>query len=123
MDRQPISALNETVDGQGGQKMKPDNLSFISLAMEKMDKDRVEAESRVKKLPCSQGGTVQEYLDKQVSNPSVEDHGWSTTPFDGGFEVERLMLLLGKNELKYRWRVTSDGEILAVNAKAVSLTK
>jgi len=33
------------------------------------------------------------------------------------------MLLLGKKELKYRWRVTSDGEILAVNAKAVSLTK
>jgi hypothetical protein len=103
--------------------MKRDNLSFISLAMEKMDNDKVEAESRVKKLPCRQGGTIQEYLDKQVSNPSVEDHGWSTTPFEGGFEVERLMLLFGTKELKYRWRVTSDGEILPVNGKAVSLTK
>ena len=103
--------------------MKPDNLSFISLAMEKMDKDRVEAESRVKELPSSKGGTVQEYLDKQVSNPSVEDHGWSTTPFEGGFEVERRLLLLGTKELKYRWRVTSDGKILAVNGKAASITK
>ena len=103
--------------------MKPDDFSFISLAMEKMDKDKVEAESRVKKLPCGQGGTVQEYLDKQVSNPSVEDHGWSTTPLEGGFEVERLMLLLGTKELKYRWRVTSEGEIIAVNGKAVSITK
>jgi hypothetical protein len=103
--------------------MKPDNLSFISLAMEKMDKDKVAAESSVKELPCSQGGTVQEYLDKQVSNPSVEDHGWSTAAFEGGFEVERLMLLLGTKELKYRWRVTSEGEIIAVNGKAVSITK
>jgi hypothetical protein len=103
--------------------MKPDNSSFISLAMEKMDKDRVEAESRVKELPCSQGGTVQEYLDRQVSNPSVEDHGWSATPFEGGFEVERLVLLFGTKELKYRWRVTSDGKIIAVNGKAVSITK
>jgi len=118
-----FSALYETVDGQWRQKVKPDNLSFISLAMEKMDKDKVAAESRVKKLPCSQGGTVQEYLDKQVSNPSVEDRGWSTTPFEGGFEVERRMLLLGTKELKYRWRVTSEGEIKAVNGKAVSITK
>jgi hypothetical protein len=103
--------------------MKSDNLSFISMAMEKMDKDRVEAESRVKELPCSQGGTVQEYLDKQVSNPGVEDHGWTTTPFEDGYEVERLMLLLRTKELKYRWRVTSNGEILAVNGKAVALTK
>ena len=103
--------------------MKPDNLSFISLAMEKMDKDRVEAESRVKRLPCSQGGTVQEYLDRKVSNPSVEDHGWSTTSFEEGFEVERRVLLLGTKELKYRWRVTSDGKILAVNSKAVLITK
>ncbi|MFY9706811.1 MAG: hypothetical protein WCA42_02880 [Desulfobacterales bacterium] len=103
--------------------MKTDNFSFISQAMEKMDKNRVEAESRVKKLSSSQGGTVQEYLDKQVSNPSVEDHGWSTTPSEGGFEVERRLLLLGTKELKYRWKVTSDGKILAVNGKAASITK
>ena len=103
--------------------MKPDNLSFISLAMEKMDNDKVAAESRVKELPCNQGGTVQEYFDKQVSNPGVEDHGWSTTPFEGGFEVEKHLLLLGTKELTYHWRVTSKGEIIAVNAKADSITK
>jgi hypothetical protein len=103
--------------------MKTDNLSFISLAMEKMDNDKVAAESRVKELPCSQGGTVQEYFDKQLSNPGVEDHGWSTTPFEGGFEVKKHLLLLGKKELKYRWRVTSNGEVIAVNGKAVALTK
>lgn len=111
------------VYGLGRQNMKPDNFSFISQAMEKMDRNRVEAESRIKKLPCSQGGTVQEYLDKQVSNPSVEDHGWSTKPFEGGFEVERLMILLGKKELKYLWRVTADGKLLAANGKAASITK
>ena len=103
--------------------MKPDNLSFISLAMERMEKDSVEAESRVKNLPCIQGGTIHEYFDKLVLNPGVEDHGWSTTPFEGGFEVEKHLLLLGTKELKYRWRVTSDGEIIAVNGKAVSITK
>jgi len=33
------------------------------------------------------------------------------------------LLLLGTKELKYRWRVTSDGKILAVNGKAASITK
>ncbi|MFZ0610736.1 MAG: hypothetical protein WAM73_00715 [Desulfobacterales bacterium] len=103
--------------------MKPENLSFFSQAMEKMDQQRADAESRVKRLPCSQGGTVNEYLDQQGSNPSVEDHGWSTTPVDEGFEVERLMILLGTKELTYRWRVTPDGKIRAVNGKALSITK
>jgi hypothetical protein len=33
------------------------------------------------------------------------------------------VLLFGTKELKYRWRVTSDGKIIAVNGKAVSITK
>lgn len=91
--------------------------------MEKMDQQRADAEARVKRLHCSQGGTVHEYLDQQGSTPSVEDHGWSTTPVDGGFEVERRMVLLGTKELTYRWRVTPNGKIQAVNGKALSITK
>ncbi len=103
--------------------MKPENVSFFSQAMEKMDRQKTEAESCVKRLPCSQGGTVHEYLDRQGSTSSVEDHGWSTTPVDVGFEVERRMILLGTKELTYRWRVTPDGKIRAVNGKARSITK
>ncbi|MFZ0132864.1 MAG: hypothetical protein WAK95_10005 [Desulfobacterales bacterium] len=102
--------------------MKSDNFSFISQAMEKMDRQRESVEARVKRLACSQGGTVQEHLDQQMANSSVEDHGWSTTPVDGGFEVERRMVLLGTKELTYRWRVTPDGKIQAVNGKARAIT-
>lgn len=90
--------------------------------MKKMDRQRADAEARVKRLPCNQGGTVHEYLDQQGLNSNVEDHGWSTTSVDEGFEVERLMILLGTKELTYRWRVTPDGKIRAVNGKARSIT-
>jgi hypothetical protein len=102
--------------------MTPDDAAFISLAMEKMEKERGNAEARVKSLPCSRGGTIQEFLDKQVSNPAVTDQGWFTKAGDGGFEVERRLILLGKKTIRYRWQLAADGKIRAANAKALSIT-
>lgn len=62
--------------------------------MEAMYKNSYEAEHKVINMPCSKGGTVGQYLDKKANVPAAEDLGWETRPYQGGFEVERLMLLV-----------------------------
>jgi hypothetical protein len=120
--RLPYAVGGRDLTGNKGLPMTPDDAAFISLAMEKMEKERGDAEARVKSLPCSRGGTVQEFLDKQVSNPAVTDQGWFTKAGDGGFEVERRLILLGKKTIRYRWQLAADGKIRAANAKALSIT-
>ena len=82
-----------------------------------------QAEAFVKNLPCSRGGTVDQFLTKKAEIPSVEDLGWRVYPKEGGFEVERLLLTRQKIESKYRWHVYKSGKVKSLNNKAIGITK
>ena len=82
-----------------------------------------QAEAFVKNLPCSRGGTVDQFLTKKAEIPSVEDLGWHVHPKEDGFEVERLLLTRQKIESKYRWHVYKSGKVKPLNAKAIGITK
>ncbi len=82
-----------------------------------------QAEAFVKNLPCSRGGTVDQFLTKKAEIPSVEDLGWRVYPKEGGFEVERLLLTRQKIESKYRWHVYKSGKVESLNNKAIGITK
>ncbi|MHA2123262.1 MAG: hypothetical protein ACW990_18850, partial [Promethearchaeota archaeon] len=66
---------------------------------------------------------VNQYLNNKASILAVEDLGWITTDYEGGFNVERRMLLDNTMQLIYRWRVNSDGTVVPKNGKAISITK
>ena len=96
---------------------------YKSPAMEKMYRDSYEAMKRVKNLPCKKGGTVDTYLNKKAAIPAIKDLGWNVFPSsDGGFDVERLMILNNKLKLKYRWQVDKYGTVKATNGKAIGIT-
>ncbi len=82
-----------------------------------------QAEAFVKNLPCSRGGTVDQFLTKKAEIPSIEDLGWHVYPKEDGFEVERLLLTRQKIESKYRWHVYKTGKTKPLNAKAIGITK
>lgn len=97
---------------------------YKSPAMEKMYKDSYEAEKKVKNLPCKKGGTIDTYLNKKAAIPAIEDLGWNVFPVsDGGFDVERLMILNSKLKLIYRWHVDKSGKVKASNGKAIGITR
>ena len=86
--------------------------------------DYMQAEKIVKNLPCSKGGTVDEYLNSKAAIPAVEDLGWMAYPRDYGFELERLMLLNGTTKLSYKWSVNKHtGEAKPINGKAIGITR
>ena len=82
-----------------------------------------QAEGIVKNLPCSKGGTVDQYLTKKAEIPAVEDMGWITKTLKNGFSVERLLLLNQTMSLWYRWHVDTTGKAKPVNGKAIDITK
>jgi len=82
-----------------------------------------QAEAFVKNLPCSRGGTVDQFLTKKAEIPSVEDLGWHVYPKEDGFEVVRLLLTRQKIESKYRWHVYKTGKAKPLNGKAIGITK
>ncbi len=82
-----------------------------------------QAEAFVKNLPCSRGGTVNQFLAKKVEIPSIEDFGWHVYTKEDGFEVERLLLTRQKIESKYSWHVYKSGKVVPLNGKAKGITK
>ncbi len=82
-----------------------------------------QAESFVKNLPCSRGGTVNQFLAKKIEVPSIEDLGWHVYTKEDGFEVERLLLTRQKIESKYSWHVYKSGKVVPLNGKAKGITK
>ncbi len=88
-------------------------------AMEDWEK----AEEIVKNLPCSKGGTVDQYLTKKAEIPAVEDLGWITSPYENGFNVERLLLLNQTMPLAYEWDVDTSGKAKPINGKALEITR
>ncbi len=81
-----------------------------------------QAEETVKNLPCSKGGTVDQFLTKKAKTPAIEDLGWNVYPKENGFEVERLLLLDQRMSLEYRWHVDKSGRAKPLNGKAIGIT-
>jgi len=94
---------------------------YKSSAMEAMYKNSYEAKQKIINLPSSKGGTLGQYLDNKANTSAVNDLGWVTKPYQGGYEVERSMML-GNMKLIYRWNVNSNGVIKAINGKAIGIT-
>jgi len=90
--------------------------------LEKSYREGFYAKQKVKNLPSSKGGTVDQYLSKKAAVPAVDDGGWSTTPYKGNFIIERT-LFMGTMRMVYEWTVYADGRIEATNGKALGITK
>ena len=116
-----ISATTE--DGRGVILHDDGTWEFDNFAKPFELKEAEQAEAFVKNLPCSRGGTVDQYLTKKSEVPSVEDLGWQVYPKEDGFEVERILLTRQKIESKYRWHIYKSGKVKPLNAKAIGITK
>lgn len=77
----------------------------------------------VKRLLCSRGGTVEQYLIRKIEISSVEDLGWKVYPMKDGFEVERSLLRKQKILSRYKWYVNVFGNVKPLNGKAIGITK
>ena len=98
---------------------------YHSPAMEKSYKDSYEAEKIVKYLPCSKGGTLDQYFSKKPK-PPLEDLGWNEFPGENGVDVVRTFLLNPSESLEtleYKWHVDSTGKVKAINDEAIGITK
>ena len=114
------SAITE--DGKGVILHDDGTWEFADFA-KPVELRREQAEAFVKNLPCSRGGTVDQFLTKKAEIPSVEDLGWHVYPKEDGFEVVRLLLTRQKIESKYRWHVYKTGKVKPLNGKAIGITK
>jgi hypothetical protein len=107
---------------QGYKDYKKLPSTYQSPEMEAMYKQGYDARQKVENLPCKTGGTVKDCLDKKANIPAIDDAGWVTSPYKGGFEVERIMLMNNGLRLIYRWYVSPSGEVAAVNGYAIGIT-
>ncbi len=116
-----ISAATE--NGRGVILHDDGTWEFSDFAKPAELSEEEQAVAFVKKLPCSRGGTVEQYLTRKVEIPSVEDLGWQVYSKEDGFEVERSLLIRQKIESKYIWHVYKSGNVKPLNGKAVGITK
>lgn len=114
------SAITE--DGRGVILHDDGTWEFADLS-KSVELNGEQAEEFVKNLPCSRGGTVDQYLTKKADVPSIEDMGWQVYPKEDGFEVERILFTHRKIESKYRWHIYKSGKVKPLNNKALGITK
>lgn len=102
---------------------EPEDKNKPSLYADPTERDGWErAVEIVKNLPCSEGGTIGQYLNKKAAIPAVEDLNWNVSARDYGFEVERKLLIDQRMKAIYRWRVDSAGNTKPLNGKAMGIT-
>lgn len=80
-----------------------------------------EALQRIAQQPCSGGATVAEALDRVIKSRSQRDLGWRSFPGNGYIDVERAVLVNKGMELRYRWRVETQGAVGPENERAEKL--
>jgi len=83
--------------------------------------DMQQAVEQVKALSCKNEQTVAQVLDSSVRRRSQRDLGWRTFQDEGYYDVERAVLINKGMELRYRWRVFSDGSIAPQSQRAENL--
>ncbi len=82
-----------------------------------------QAKECVKNLPCSRGGTIEQYFTKKADISTTEDLGWHVSPKEDGFEVERSLLFNKKIKSTYKWHVDKMGRVIPLNIKGSGITK
>ncbi len=112
-----------TVDGRRVILHDNGTWEFADFAEPVEFKEPEQAMEFVKNLPCSRGGTIEQYLTKKAEIPSIEDLGWHVHPIEDGFEVERILLFSQRVQSKYRWNVYKSGKVTPLNGKAIGITK
>jgi hypothetical protein len=77
----------------------------------------------VRRSPCKQGGTIDEYFTKKNAIPAVTDLGWTMRDTNDGFLVEKEIHILGfRSSTVYRWHVSVFGNIKPVNGHALGVS-
>lgn len=90
--------------------------SEVSLAL-----DISQAADRVKAQPCKDAQSVEQVLDQSVRRRSQRDLGWRSFEDDGYMDIERAILINKGMEMRYRWRVFTDGSITPETERAKKL--
>jgi len=75
---------------------------------------------QVKALSCLDYENVDAYLNRKLK-PSHRDLGWQVFKNDHGYDVERSFMVSKSMELRYRWRLSHNGELSAISDRAKSL--
>lgn len=97
---------------------------YRSTTFEKMLRDSYVAEKKVRSLPCSKGGTLDEYFSKNLKSPA-DDLGWNEFEVDNGYDVVRTIIINPYKSLatlKYKWHVDPSGKVTPLNSEAISIT-
>lgn len=104
--------------------------SFMELPQEQRTEEKKNefmemylVEQKVKDIPFRLGDTMDTYLSKRASIPIAEDMGWEVRRKDDGYEVERTLLMEGKDYLHYTWFVKDSGEVSPMNDRTKRLHK
>ena len=90
--------------------------SDVSLAL-----DINQAADRVKAQPCKDQQSVEQVLDQSVRRRSQRDLGWHSFEDEGYVDIERAILINKGMEMRYRWRVFTDGSITPETERAKKL--
>lgn len=80
-----------------------------------------EAIQKTKTQACKDNLTVEQTLNRTIKGHSQRDLGWRTFPGNGYIDAERAVLINKGMELRYRWRVESDGGVGPENERAEKL--
>ena len=119
-NHKPLSALNS---------VKPYNrlgrclAALIAIAFcnpASADNPYLVAKGLVTTHSCAHGESVDEVLDRKV-RPSRRDLGWRVFEADDGYIVERAFMVSKSMEIRYRWHVSSQGEVYAENSRTENL--
>lgn len=80
-----------------------------------------EAVQKTKAQACKNGLSVEQVLEQTIKSHSQRDLGWRNFPGNGFIDVERAVLINKGMELRYRWRVESQGSLGPENERAEKL--
>ncbi len=81
------------------------------------------AMTQVKAMVCKDNLTIDQTLEQSIKSNSQRDAGWRAFQQEGYVDVERAILVSKATELRYRWRVSDDGSVLAGSERAEKLCR
>lgn len=105
-------------------KTKPNLFTGIALAFQIAaanaygEVTEANAEETVKNMPCLDGKSIDTALADKFKTHSQRDLGWQVFNDNGQIEVERAFLMNKSMQLRFRWRVNTDGSVTPVSERA-----
>lgn len=88
-------------------------------AFAEMNENR--AEEIVKNSICIGDQNIAEILNKKFKKRSQRDLGWRVYKENGQYDVEKAILISKSMRIRYRWRVSNEGEIQPISKRATKL--